>query len=351
MRVLNTPAIAGQLFVDDVGDPVRGRAQLRRRDGVGESRQQRLLDDIEQEKPHFDPAVGQRRHAADDDRVGAARRPVAVAHVFGARRPRIDAARIDELEQAAARKIVAHDLRDAQRIGALVGEGHDGDRNGRRAATHDLDGELRARHACREHEQAGAAGNAVAWGIRVDQSLGWELSSCDDSVVMGACVPIITNARSAHRVKRQVAEPYCIASLWCRRDPARRAAARRRGALRRASGTALRTPGTDPFPRAPSLRRRAAPLGSRYSQQNPARWHCWRTRRAERRSRRAPAATGIGAAGSSLGDGDRAAAAPPRPAAARRLGTMLSTSTCPLPVCAMPMRYAAAYDRSMTRPG
>ena len=80
--------VAGQLLVDDVGDLVRGRAELRRRDRVGHRGELRLLDRVDQREAHLDAAVGQRPHRPDDDGVGAARAPVAGAHVLGAHRPR-----------------------------------------------------------------------------------------------------------------------------------------------------------------------------------------------------------------------------------------------------------------------
>ena len=112
-----------------------------------------MLDHIEQEKPHLDPAVGHGGHATDDDRVRTTGRPVTVADLFGAGGARNDPARVDQLEQAAARKVVPHDLGHAERIGTLPGERDDRDGDRRGAATHDFDGELRAGHACREDTQ------------------------------------------------------------------------------------------------------------------------------------------------------------------------------------------------------
>src|SRR5205823_8384962 len=94
--------VAGQLLVDDVGDLVRSRTKLRRRDDVGEARELRLLYRVEQEEAHLDPALRLRRHAPDNDCIRAPRSPLAEADVVRARRSRVDTGGIDKLEQAAA---------------------------------------------------------------------------------------------------------------------------------------------------------------------------------------------------------------------------------------------------------
>ena len=54
--------VAGELLVDDVGDLVRGRAELRRRHHVGHRGELRLLDRVEQREADLDPPVAERTH-------------------------------------------------------------------------------------------------------------------------------------------------------------------------------------------------------------------------------------------------------------------------------------------------
>ena len=100
---------------------MRRRAELRRRDDVRSAGELRLLDRVDQKETHFDPAVGLRSQATDNYGVGAARGPVAEAHVLRARRARIDAGRIDQLEQAAAPQVRGDDLGQRVRVVAFTG--------------------------------------------------------------------------------------------------------------------------------------------------------------------------------------------------------------------------------------
>src|SRR5438552_8910769 len=134
--------VAGEFFVDHIGDAMRGRAKLRRRDGIGKSGELDLLRRIEQGEPHLDPAIRLRDHGSHDDGVRATRGPIAKPHVFWSRRTRRDARRIDEPEQPAPREVGANDAGYARGIRLLAGEWHDRDRDHRRAASDDIDGEL-----------------------------------------------------------------------------------------------------------------------------------------------------------------------------------------------------------------
>ncbi len=137
--------VAGELFVDDVGDPVRGGAELRRRDDVGHRRQLRLLDGVDEREAHFHAAVAQRPHRPDHDGIRAARAEVGELHVLGAARPRHDAGIAHLPEEAAPLQIGGDDAGDAERPGRLVLERDDRDRDRRAGAADDFDGELRAR--------------------------------------------------------------------------------------------------------------------------------------------------------------------------------------------------------------
>ena len=95
--------VAGELLVDDVGDPVRGGAELRRRDDVGHRGELRLLDGVDEREADFHAAVLKRPHRPDHDGVRAARAEVGHLHVLGAARPRHDAGVAHLPEEAAPR--------------------------------------------------------------------------------------------------------------------------------------------------------------------------------------------------------------------------------------------------------
>jgi hypothetical protein len=132
------PYIAGQLFVDHVGNLVRGGAQLRRRDGVAEACQLGLLDRVQQAEADVQTAVELRDDAADHQRVGTQGAPVCIAYfgeVVGLRR---NGAWVDELEQAAALQVSADDLGQFLCLATLVGERYDRDRDRVGGAADDL---------------------------------------------------------------------------------------------------------------------------------------------------------------------------------------------------------------------
>ena len=66
-------ALAGELLVDAVGDPMRCQPQVAGRRDIRKPVELRLLDGIEQTEAHVIAAVGQSPHTADDQRIGAAR--------------------------------------------------------------------------------------------------------------------------------------------------------------------------------------------------------------------------------------------------------------------------------------
>jgi hypothetical protein len=151
--------VAGHFFVDDVGNLVRGGAELGGRDRIDHRHQWHLLDHVDQREADLDAAIGERARRADDDGVRPLGAPCGRLHVLDARRPRRDAGRIDQPEEARTREIGAGDVRDAGGAHGLAVErdhrdGHRGTR-----ATDDLDGELRA-YRCQDKQgnQAEEAG-------------------------------------------------------------------------------------------------------------------------------------------------------------------------------------------------
>ncbi len=146
--------LAGQQFVDGVGDAVRGQAQVGLRDQQALPGQVLALDGVPQPEAHVVAAIGQLGGRAGEQGIGALGAPV------GERRARgfVDGggAGVDTAEQAAALEIGLHDGRQRLRAAAVVAEGRDGDGDLRGAHAVDFDAELRARHAGREDGRSGA---------------------------------------------------------------------------------------------------------------------------------------------------------------------------------------------------
>ena len=141
---------------------------------VGHRGELRLLDRVEQREADLDPAVAERPHRSDDDRVGAAR--AEVAELARPRRGPAAAtipASLDQPEQAAALQIGADDAGDAERPVRLVLERDDRDGDRRAGAADDLDGELRAGgrdgqdQRRRGRRRSGGASRSFAKGVGV----------------------------------------------------------------------------------------------------------------------------------------------------------------------------------------
>ena len=157
-----------QFFIDVVGDLVGGNPCHLWRGGLCQGRQLRCLDGVEQAIAHVEAAVGQALHAADHQRIGAARLPVAVIDRRGLRHR---AAGVDYLEEAAAQQIGLDDGADLLRRDRFIGEGGNGNRNLVGADAGNLDAQLRLR---------GTAGDD---GKRGDREL--DGATCADQVKQG----------------------------------------------------------------------------------------------------------------------------------------------------------------------
>jgi hypothetical protein len=114
-----------------------------------------LLDDVHQREANVDLAVARRTHRAHHHGIGAALPPHGGLDILRPRRPRHHAVGVDQLDEARPCEVRAHDAADAERIGALAVERHDGDRHGAARAADDLDRQLGARRQHREREEKG----------------------------------------------------------------------------------------------------------------------------------------------------------------------------------------------------
>ena len=131
-------------------------------------------------------------------------RPVAVVHVLGARRPRVDAAGVDQLEQAAAREIGADDLASA-RSGSCPRRRTARWRSGSVVAPPPMISMVSCARAARRRTANNRTQQAMqGWGMRVAirrLHRSWRQAT---TASMGACELIITNA-SGIRVNRRAA--------------------------------------------------------------------------------------------------------------------------------------------------
>ena len=132
-------ALAGEVLVDRVGDAVRRQAHVGRQRRMALAHQFFALDQVPQLEAHVVAAVGQARHRAHGQRVGAAAAPFG----HGDAAVLVEAAAgIDDAEQAAALQVGAHDGSHRHRRIGLVAEGGDGHRDLVAADAGDLDAEL-----------------------------------------------------------------------------------------------------------------------------------------------------------------------------------------------------------------
>ncbi|EWS54447.1 hypothetical protein X551_02739 [Methylibium sp. T29] len=150
--------LAGELLVDGVGDAVGREPQIAGRDRIALAAEVTALHHVPQTVAHIETAIGQARHRAADQRIGAAAAPVAhrrlgtfVEHHAGG---------VEIAEHPAALEIRPHDGAHRLRRLLLVAELHDGDRQLRGADAGDLDAELgqrgRQRRGERQCHQAAA---------------------------------------------------------------------------------------------------------------------------------------------------------------------------------------------------
>ena len=146
---------AGELFVDEVGDAVAGKAQRRRRGDVGSAAECGLAVDVVHAETRFEAAVTGTGNAAGGERVGALAAPVAP----GRGRILVEAggARIDQAEHAAAFEVAAHHRRQRARDAGLAGEVGDGDRDAVGAGAGDFDRQFGVRRCShlRDEQRAG----------------------------------------------------------------------------------------------------------------------------------------------------------------------------------------------------
>ena len=119
-------ALAGQLLVDTVGDPVGCQPQFCSGRDIRQAIELRLVDGIEQSEPYVVAAVGEAFHTAERERVGAAALPLREVDV-GVVCKRLRAC-IDDAKQPAAREVGAHDRVDVLRWLPLLRKRRDRDR-------------------------------------------------------------------------------------------------------------------------------------------------------------------------------------------------------------------------------
>ena len=156
--------LAGQLFVDVIGDAMAGGAQLGIAGDVSGTAQGHAFLRIVEAETGFHAAIGTAPDTARRHRVGTACLPVAVID----RRIFIEsqAPVIDQLEQAATLQITAHRGGDDAGSGRIARKIDDGDRNAIGTGAGDLDGQLGlgkagAEQRNGEESAAGKSGHCV----------------------------------------------------------------------------------------------------------------------------------------------------------------------------------------------
>jgi len=133
--------IAGQFFVYDIGNFVRGEPQLAFGGEIDEPGDLGPFDHVHDAKTHLVAAIGGARHRTDDHGFGATRLPLRIVDLLRFVGHRIHAARIDGFEQAAAREIGNDHRRDALLESVFGTERHDGHRNLIGAGADNFDGQ------------------------------------------------------------------------------------------------------------------------------------------------------------------------------------------------------------------
>ncbi len=147
--------LAGELFIDRVGDLVRQAPPVLRRGRELQAQQLLAGIDVPQPEIHAQPALAVVGHLAGDQGLGADRLPLVELRL----QVHVDlflqeGVRIQRLEQARALQVRGHHLRDLSADGRAA-ERRDGDRQGLGHALVDVDHDVRARGDGRSQHQAG----------------------------------------------------------------------------------------------------------------------------------------------------------------------------------------------------